>query len=399
MAAQQPAPGNEQGHGVGVTSQPATVAPTQEQQFTIPSYEWRTGQTGFDAPSAPAPAPAPAPTQPLITPEGFSPIATAQAAPAQQFEARQVERPDFERVGIDYSQFDATTRDVGQQELVGTQLQGLLESQSPYMQQALLAGQRQAASRGALSSSLAAGASQAAAIQAAFPIAAADAQTYSRVASENVAAINNTNLAKLQSTTQMATTIMNASAAMAQAQLSAQTQLESTAMQATSQQSIARMQTQMQADLAQMNIQAQQQSQVFMSHHDQLMEMQRQTGRIELANLDFGFRSALQERGFQHDFDMSALSHAQQQEILALSNEYALDQIGFQGDINAFLQNQQVQAGFQTTALGGMLNILSSIGMSEADAAGQQAAIRNAFSAINQILNLPFFSEFNPGSP
>jgi hypothetical protein len=337
--------------------------------------------------------------QPLLAPAGFSPIATAQAAPAQQFEARQVERPDFERVGIDYSQFDATTRDVGQQELVGTQLQGLLESQSPYMQQALLAGQRQAASRGALSSSLAAGAAQAAAIQAAFPIAAADAQTYSRVASENAAAINNTNLAKLQSTTQMATTIMNASAAMAQAQLGAQTQLESTAMQATSAQSIAQMQTQMQADITQMNIQAQQQSNIFMSHHDQMMEMQRQSGRVELANLDFGFRAELQQRGFNHDFDLSALSHEQRQEIERLSHEYALEQIDHRGSIDSFLQNQQVQAGFQTTALGGMLNILSSIGLSEADAAGQQAAIQNAFSAVNQILNLPFFSFVGPGSP
>ena len=337
--------------------------------------------------------------QPQQAPSPFAPIAMPDVPMPEAPESYQVARPEFERVSIDYDEFDPYTREVGQQELVGTQLQQLLESESPYMQQAALAGQRQAATRGLLSSSLGAGAAQAAAIQAAFPIAAADAQTYSRVASENAAAINQTNLAKLQSTTQMASTIMQASAGMAQAQLSAQTALDTQAMAGQTQLLSTQMQGQFQAGIAQMNITAQQQSQQFMANHDQMMEMQRQQGRVELANLDFGFRNALMERGFQHDFDMSQLTQEQRIDLQNLAHEHGLDQIGFQGDIQSFLNNQQIQGGFQATALQGMLNVLSSIGMSEADSAGQQAAIRNSFAAMNQILNLPFFSDITPGSP
>lgn len=423
-----------------VTTQPATVDPTAP---TSP-------------PRQPPPAAQPGGFPGVATPQygnvglpGVPTVGMPQAPQAGQVglpqapESYQVERPDFERPDIDYSQFDPHTRDVGQQELVSSQMQQLLDSESPYMQQALLAGQRQAASRGLLSSSMAAGAAQAAAIQAALPIAAADAQTYSRVASENAAAINQINIAKLQSTTQMASTIVQASAAMAQAQLSAQTALDTQAMagqtqllgaqlgaqtqlqaqqmagetqlaaaqlsaqtqltgigmQAQASVNLAQIQGQIQADIAQMNIQAQQQSQVFMANHDQMMEMQRQNGRVELANLDFGFRNFLMERGFQHDFDMSQMTQDQRIELQNLSHEQGLEQIGFQGDVQAYLNNQQIQGGFQTAALGGMLNILSAIGMSEADAAGQQAAIRNSFAAVNEILNLPFFSGMTPDSP
>lgn len=61
---------------------------------------------------------------------------------------------------------------------VAGQLQTLLGSESPYIQQARLGAQRQAASRGMLSSSMAAGAGEAAAIKAGLPIAEQDAAAY-----------------------------------------------------------------------------------------------------------------------------------------------------------------------------------------------------------------------------
>lgn len=61
---------------------------------------------------------------------------------------------------------------------VAGQLSMLLASDSPYLEQAAMAGEREAAGRGMLNSSMAAGASQAASIQAALPIAQQDAETY-----------------------------------------------------------------------------------------------------------------------------------------------------------------------------------------------------------------------------
>lgn len=61
---------------------------------------------------------------------------------------------------------------------VASQLSDLLAGNSSYIQQAQLAGQRDAASRGLLNTSLASGASEAAAIQAGLPIAQQDAQTF-----------------------------------------------------------------------------------------------------------------------------------------------------------------------------------------------------------------------------
>lgn len=75
-------------------------------------------------------------------------------------------------------------------QLVSNQLTGLLSSSSPYIQQAQLAGMNTAASRGLLNSSIAAGNSQAAAIQAGLPIAQQDASTYSNLQNTNLNNLN-----------------------------------------------------------------------------------------------------------------------------------------------------------------------------------------------------------------
>lgn len=67
---------------------------------------------------------------------------------------------------------------VDQNQLVSNQLTGLLSQNSPYLQQARTSAAQQANSRGLLNTSMAAGAGEAAAIQAALPIAQADAGTH-----------------------------------------------------------------------------------------------------------------------------------------------------------------------------------------------------------------------------
>lgn len=61
---------------------------------------------------------------------------------------------------------------------VGNQLNDLLKSDSPYIQEARLQGQQEASNRGLQNSSIAAGASQRAAIQSALPIAQQDASLF-----------------------------------------------------------------------------------------------------------------------------------------------------------------------------------------------------------------------------
>ena len=73
---------------------------------------------------------------------------------------------------------------IDKKQTVAGQMDDLLKSDSPYMQQAATAGKQMAGSRGLLNSSMAAGAAQGAAISAAMPIAAQDAQTNSAFAGQ-----------------------------------------------------------------------------------------------------------------------------------------------------------------------------------------------------------------------
>lgn len=87
-------------------------------------------------------------------------------------------------------QYSAYTGAVQPTSLVANQMQGLLASNSPWLSQARASGVNQANSRGLLNSSMAAGNSEASAINAALPIASADANTYSSQQLANQASLN-----------------------------------------------------------------------------------------------------------------------------------------------------------------------------------------------------------------
>ena len=84
----------------------------------------------------------------------------------------------------------AVTRTVQGNELSGNQLNDLIRGNSQYIQNARLSANEQSAERGMLMSSVAAGASQRAAIDAAQPFAMQQADAYGRTASENMQAQN-----------------------------------------------------------------------------------------------------------------------------------------------------------------------------------------------------------------
>lgn len=265
---------------------------------------------------------------------------------APTFQAPTVQDRVVEGPQIDYSQFGPYTQQVEDEQLVSKQLEGLLASDSPYMRQAALAGQRMAAQRGALSSSIAAGASQASAIQAAFPIAAADAQNYQRVASENAVAINNNNLAKLQSTTNMAVS-----------KLQSLTSLAATSMDVESRGKIAALNANAQSAITQMQIQAQKEAQIFEAAHQRSMEFLAQEGRMDLADAQ---------------------------------NQYALGQIGYQGTIQSYLLDQEYKSKAVLDYNNAIGEIVASIGMSGMDSSQMIAAIQNAIAAYTAAQSMTF---------
>lgn len=88
--------------------------------------------------------------------------------------------------GAQTTPYDASLRTVDPAtETVAGQLNTILSSGSPYLERAKAGAMDTANSRGLLNSSMAAGAGEAAAIDAALPIAQADAGTYSTTAQQN----------------------------------------------------------------------------------------------------------------------------------------------------------------------------------------------------------------------
>lgn len=83
----------------------------------------------------------------------------------------------YEATGYTGTGYDPTTREVGDGELVENRLNGLLDDNSTYLQRARARSAQASNSRGLLNSSMAASAGEAAAIDAAMPIAQQDAST------------------------------------------------------------------------------------------------------------------------------------------------------------------------------------------------------------------------------
>jgi hypothetical protein len=95
-----------------------------------------------------------------------------------------------QQAGIQGTDGRAYTRNVARNELAGTHLNTMLDANDPYMQNARQRGLEAAARRGLMNSSIAAGNSQRAAIEAATPIAMQQAGAYGQAATENLGFLN-----------------------------------------------------------------------------------------------------------------------------------------------------------------------------------------------------------------
>lgn len=141
-----------------------TTAPVRTQGPDGPASPSPTSPFGPAPKPAPIPGPSPSPTSP------FNPVKPPNPTPPGPGTSGAPSTPGS--LGLDFM------RNVTPNELVANQLQGLLDGNSAYMKNARLRGAEYAASRGNLNSSIGAGASQRAALEAAMPIAQADADVY-----------------------------------------------------------------------------------------------------------------------------------------------------------------------------------------------------------------------------
>jgi hypothetical protein len=135
------------------------------------------------------------PTNPFETRNPFSvtapgiPSASTATVP-DQAQVTQVSGQGYDASTATTERADPTLRTVQDNELVQRQLEQIIGNDSPLIQRARARAQEQMASRGLVNSSMAIGASDAAAYDVALPIAQADAATYSGTARDNQAVQN-----------------------------------------------------------------------------------------------------------------------------------------------------------------------------------------------------------------
>jgi len=245
----------------------------------------------------------------------------------------------FSGANVDLGQFGATTRNVSPEELVSEQLNSLLNQDSSFMQNALLRGRELAQDRGALSSSIFAGASQRSAIEAGLPIASANAQAYMQAASENMNALNQNTLAKMSASVNLAISNSQTAAQVSIANTNASVQREGALISLQG----ARLAADSRERVAEATLNAQftmQQTQFLQDQLLQLRQLDTQTGianlqagtnlflgglqaqtTIDVSRMDNETRVRLQQMGIEGNINLQELTHSQRIEIENMFNE------------------------------------------------------------------------------
>ena len=192
----------------------------------------------------------------------------------------------------------ATTREVGDNELVENRLTGLLDSDSRYIRQARQQGLELG---GGLGGSVGMRATYGAAIAAGLPIATADAQAFRDAASENMAALNEFGLANLQRRTQLDLGVLDAN-----------TRLTTTHMNNVAQTNIARMEDITNRDIARLTAATQ----------------------IRVTELNGQIQARLADAEFRHSQILNNELAGYDLERAALAGEYNLAGTDLQGQYN-----------------------------------------------------------------
>lgn len=268
--------------------------------------------------------------------------------------------------GVEIGNTDVTTREVQDEELVSNQLTGLIDENSQYIKQAKQRAMELANARGSFGSSFAAGAAQRAAVEAALPIATADAQAYRDAATQNMNAQNEFALANLQRATQMDLAVLDANTRIDMANMDAELRTNMANLDALTQTNLANLDAQTRTSIANMQTQAAlameglrgkitfaTQKRQFAHEVDQLLS--KQSHDVRMFDLDADLRRQLQEAGFEHDFNMSELDQEELLEVNSLLHGYAMTEQQARLDaqrqtehVNAFLTTQKMYIDWTT---------------------------------------------------
>jgi hypothetical protein len=310
--------------------------------------------------------------------------------------------------GIPIGSTTPTTREVTPDELVQNRLQGLLDSNSPYIRNARLAGVQYANARGQLGSSFAAGAAQKSAIEAGLPIATADAQAFRDAATQNLNALNNFALANLQRATSLDTALidsntsihianMDASIRVSLANLDAATRINISNLDAKTQTNIANLssQTQMALQAAQSQLQLTMQGRELT--HDTEIEQMKQTGAINLTMLDGAIREKLAHLAIDGEIQVANLNNEQQLELETTLHGYDMEKQQQDYSNLRVSQRAELAAGAQTDYLNYLAGF-SDTDMDSAAAARLQADAWNFLVARFQLIN-GLYPELAPITP
>ena len=249
----------------------------------------------------------------------------------------------FSGANVDLGQFGATTRNVSPEELVSEQLNSLLNQDSSFMQNALLRGRELAQDRGALSSSIFAGASQRSAIEAGLPIASANAQAYMQAASENMNALNQNTLAKMSASVNLAISNSQTAAQVSIANTNASVQREGALISLQG----ARLAADSRERVAEATLNAQftmQQTQFLQDQLLQLRQLDTQTGianlqagtNLFLGGLDSSTRRDIANLQADTNLFLGGLQAQTTIDVSRMDNEtrVRLQQMGIEGNIN-----------------------------------------------------------------
>jgi hypothetical protein len=251
--------------------------------------------------------------------------------------------------GIGIGNTELREREVQDEELVSTQLEGLISGDSKFIRNARLRGVELANARGQLGSSFAAGAAERAAIESALPIAQADAQAYRDVASQNMNAWNTFALANLQRATTLDTALLSANTQINLANMDTLARVSMANLQASTQTNIANLDARTRTNVA--NLQAstsiavqnlQSRLQFSMQSrtltHDAGMEQLKQAGRVDLAMLDGEIRARLLNFEIDGKIELSQLDHEEMLQVNEIIQGYNMekqnDQQAFEGEMN-----------------------------------------------------------------
>lgn len=244
---------------------------------------------------------------------------------------------------------------VGDNQLVENRINGIIDKNSPLMQQAATEAKQQMASRGLVNSSMAVGAGQAALYKTALPIAAQDANTYAEAARQNAAM--GTDVSKFNAGNETQNSQYNANAKDNMQRFNVDAANTNDRFNASQQQQNSQFNAQLSAQNSQFNAQARNDMQQFNISAEAAIVKQGMDSdtRVQLANIEANYQTlmqASQSAGNLYSQMLTNISNIQNNKDMSAEAKNAAVQAQY-----AYLQNGMgIIAGMNNIDLGDLLN-------------------------------------------